>query len=96
MNGESPFIIRRELSKGEFRVTGIEGDDDEDGELVDNNEWYLFKYVALVYIHTYIHSYYTYIHTHTYRIHQHTNIHTIQECRKMRFPSGTLSTFLAI
>ena len=91
MNGESPFIIRRELSKGEFRVTGIEGDDDEDGELVDNNEWYIFKYVALVYINTYIHTY-----IHTYRIYQHTNIHTMQECRKMRFPSGTLSTFLAI
>ena len=89
MNGESPFIIRRELSKGEFRVSGIEGDDDEDGELVDNNEWYLFKYDALVYI--YIHTY-----IHTYRIYQHTNIHTIQECREMRFPSGTLSTFLAI
>ena len=86
MNGESPFIIRRELSNGEFRVTGIEGDDDEDGELVDNNEWYLFKYVALV-IHTYIH---------INRIYQHTNIHTMQECCKMRFRSGTLSTFLAI
>jgi hypothetical protein len=95
MNGESPFIIRRELSKGEFRVTGIEGDDDEDGELVDNNEWLLFKYVALVYIYIYIHTY-IHIYIHIYRIYQHTNIHTIQECRKMRFPSGTLSTFLAI